>query len=67
MISLSAAIISAHKDTAMRFAAALLESHNIDIKPAVALEVLARAMGSPNWATHTERTIQAEPHMLAMF
>jgi hypothetical protein len=66
MISLSAAIISAHKDTAMRFARALRESHNIDIKPAIALEVLARAMGCPDWATLTARTIQAEPHMLAL-
>lgn len=66
MISLSAAIISAHKDTARRLSAALLESHNIDIQPAIALEVLARAMGCPDWATLTVRTVQAEPAMLAL-
>lgn len=42
-------IVSSHRDAATRVSTFLDESHGIKLKPIVALEVIARALGAANW------------------
>lgn len=49
MLSKSKAILSSHRDAATRVSTYLDEAHGIKIKPIVALEILARALGAANW------------------
>lgn len=49
MLSKSKAILSSHRDAATRVSTFLDEAHGIKLKPIVALEVIARALGAANW------------------
>jgi hypothetical protein len=51
MPSKSNPIVSSHRDAATRVSKFLSESHGIQLKPIVALEVVARALGANNWQT----------------
>jgi hypothetical protein len=49
MQSKSKTILSSHRDAATRVSTYLSEAHGITLKPIVALEVIARALGAANW------------------
>lgn len=49
MLSKSKAILSSHRDAATRVTTYLNESHGIELKPIVALEIVARVLGAANW------------------
>lgn len=51
MSSKTDAILSSHKDAARRVGDFLRNSHGLDLKPAITLEIVAKVLGAANWQT----------------